>query len=306
MRRAKPSHEERLIDAAIVVIARYGYRQGSIARIVAQAGVSRATFYQHFEDKEACFLAAYRAVTERIQQDVRKVGSEERGGADPTGLRDVLARLLANADREPAAARVVLLEALAAGPAVRAEHEGFLGKLEGAIDSYLDERAAERGMRLEIPARSLLGGVVNVVASRVFRGETGRLGGLLDDLDAWLCAYLAPGRERRNRFTWAALNPNLGPPVAPEPSPLDRPPLRRSATNSAAVVASDQRQRLLAAIAVVVSRKGYEETTVADVVATAGVAREAFYEQFRSKEDVFLAAQAHAFQTSLSMAAEQF
>jgi len=59
---------------------------------------------------------------------------------------------------------------------------------------------------------------------------------------------------------------------------------------SAVDIASDQRARLLAAMANVVAAKGFAATTVADVVRDAGVSRSTFYELFSSKEACFLAA----------------
>src|SRR3954451_21654967 len=56
------------------------------------------------------------------------------------------------------------------------------------------------------------------------------------------------------------------------------------------VVQASQRGRLITAIAEVVAAKGYGATTVADVIGQAGVSRKTFYEQFRDKEDCFLAA----------------
>jgi AcrR family transcriptional regulator len=56
------------------------------------------------------------------------------------------------------------------------------------------------------------------------------------------------------------------------------------------VVLASQRGRMLAAMAEAVAEKGYAATTVADVIARAGVSRKTFYEQFRDKEDCFLAA----------------
>src|SRR5436853_4375001 len=56
------------------------------------------------------------------------------------------------------------------------------------------------------------------------------------------------------------------------------------------VVLASQRGRMLGAMADAVARKGYAATTVADVVAGAGVSRKTFYEHFRDKEECFLAA----------------
>ena len=57
-----------------------------------------------------------------------------------------------------------------------------------------------------------------------------------------------------------------------------------------AVVAASQRRRLLDAMAEVVAEQGYGETSVADVIARAGVSRRTFYELFTGREDCFLAA----------------
>ncbi len=54
-------------------------------------------------------------------------------------------------------------------------------------------------------------------------------------------------------------------------------------------VAADQRARLMLALADAVAEKGYVATSVADVLARAGVSRQTFYEQFASKLDCFLA-----------------
>lgn len=53
---------------------------------------------------------------------------------------------------------------------------------------------------------------------------------------------------------------------------------------------ASQRGRMLEAMAEVVAEKGYGPATVADVITKAGVSRKTFYEQFRDKEDCFLAA----------------
>lgn len=56
------------------------------------------------------------------------------------------------------------------------------------------------------------------------------------------------------------------------------------------LVTRSQRERLLAAVVRVTAEKGYEATTVADILEDAGVGRETFYEQFADKRDCMLAA----------------
>src|SRR5580700_6188724 len=49
----------RMLMAARQVAAQEGYARMSVERVVARAGVSRKTFYDLFENREECFLAAY-------------------------------------------------------------------------------------------------------------------------------------------------------------------------------------------------------------------------------------------------------
>src|ERR687883_326916 len=53
------SQRERMIDAMADVVAAKGYAATTVGDVVAGAGVSRKTFYEHFRDKEDCFLAAF-------------------------------------------------------------------------------------------------------------------------------------------------------------------------------------------------------------------------------------------------------
>jgi AcrR family transcriptional regulator len=66
-----------------------------------------------------------------------------------------------------------------------------------------------------------------------------------------------------------------------------------------AFVIQNQRDRILNAIAEEVARKGYVETTVADVVSRAGVSSRTFYDFFRDKAECFLAAYDAAIETLL-------
>jgi AcrR family transcriptional regulator len=73
-------------------------------------------------------------------------------------------------------------------------------------------------------------------------------------------------------------------PIEPERLPRGRHGLSREA------VAEDQRRRIMAAMTDVMAEQGYAATSVAAVIARAGVSRETFYQQFRSKLDCFLEA----------------
>src|SRR6202000_1747759 len=59
------TQRKRRIEAIVELAGQFGYQGLSIAQISARAGVSSATFYEQFADREECLLAAYRAGTER-------------------------------------------------------------------------------------------------------------------------------------------------------------------------------------------------------------------------------------------------
>ena len=303
MPRPRPDARERLIDGIVAAAARGGYGKANVARVVEQAGVSRATFYEEFSDKDDCFSAAYREVAGRVVRAV--TGENERSPS--VSAREILKRVLVAAEAEPAAARVFLIEALAAGSEVRERHERLLAAIARAIDRELD-RQGEGIPRLQIPARALLGGIANVVAVRVFAGETGRLTSLLDDLLAWIDSHAIPDSERRlNAAAWTQLGEGLEAPPAPlaPGDPDTRLPRGRGAL-APGEVGDAHRNRIIGAIAKLARQKGYTAMTVADMVAAASVTRESFYEIFRNKEEAFLATQAYGLQTSVALTASSF
>lgn len=296
---------ERLVEAMTVVAARHGYAEASVARVVKQAGMSRATFYEHFENRDDCFLAAFRRAAEPMREEL---GDGDGGHGEPERPRAVLGRTLALAEEHPAATRLILIEARAGDKRVRAEHEQLLDLTERAIELYLGA-AAERMPPIEIPIRALLGGIGNLIGTRVFRREAGGLGELLDDLLAWFGSYALPaGRRRMTQDEWLELG------AAWDGAGYESPsrqrdgrtlPRGRSAL-SPGQVASDHRERVVEAIAACVNERGYAATTVADLVAAAGITRGAFYEQFRNKEDAFLATQALGLERSAGLVASRF
>jgi AcrR family transcriptional regulator len=104
----------RLIDGLSAALAEKGYGDTTITDIVRCARVSKRTFYEYFEDKEACFLAAYRAGGERtllaIAQAVDPAGPwEEQVAAATSAYLRVLGE-------NAALTRTFLLEIQAAGP----------------------------------------------------------------------------------------------------------------------------------------------------------------------------------------------
>jgi AcrR family transcriptional regulator len=118
------SQRTRLLEAVGQAVAEKGYAAATIDDIVRGAGVSKKTFYEHFQDKLECFLAAYEKASDELYEHVRAaqdaagpaLRTAPEGGAwlarTHAGIRAYLRWLAA----EPALARVFLIEIAAAGP----------------------------------------------------------------------------------------------------------------------------------------------------------------------------------------------
>jgi AcrR family transcriptional regulator len=300
---AKGGQRDRLIESMTQVSARLGYREASVARVVEQAGVSRATFYEHFADREACFLAAFQIAAERIERALTRIEAEF-SPAYRTG--ELLDDLLTSMVRMPAATQVLLIEALAAGPTVRGAHERFIRNVESTFERWL-AGPGEYGYRLTITGRALMEGISGILLIRCFRGETAGLADLRDDLQTWIYSYVVPeDQPRLSPSDWRRLGAGMvaAADIDSEPEPR-RLPRGKSAT-SPEVVAAEQRERVLGAVGHLCRTQGFAATTVADLVKDAGVTREAFYGMFRNKEEAFLAAQTAAMERGIARVAARF
>jgi AcrR family transcriptional regulator len=116
---ARPQRAK-LLDAMVRAVADKGYEAATVADAVRLARVSRGTFYELFQSKEACLAAAYRAGTEVLE---RRVAEAARGAQDwREELRRGIRAYLRTLDGEPVFARVYLLE----WPAVGAERDAAM------------------------------------------------------------------------------------------------------------------------------------------------------------------------------------
>lgn len=299
----KVEPRERLIDAMTQTAARHGYGDASVARVIEQAGVSRATFYEHFADKEACFLAAFERAAERIVLGLERIDTE-----CPPALRapELVDDLLMNMVSGPAAARILLVEALAGGPAVRAAHRRMMLTVETMLERWL--AVPDNELRLAISGRALMEGIGDTLVLRIFRGETAQLNDLRNDLLIWIGSYARPAeRPHLEPAWWRQMGSGLAssrPELVAYDSPRKLPRGKSAAAPEA--VAAGQRERILSAVAQLAGTVGYSAMTVADIVKTGAVTREAFYDTFRSKEDAFLAAQIVGLERAIALTAAGF
>ena len=138
---------ERLLAAMLHAAAELGYLETNVQDVIDRAGVSRPTFYEHFSNKEDCFLAAFDSSSARLR---KKIDAAVHKGGDiwRDRVRYGLEALLRFATREPDTARTLVVEARAASAAaVRRRVE-----LLDGFAQCLDEQA--RDLLLDPPART--------------------------------------------------------------------------------------------------------------------------------------------------------
>lgn len=112
----RTNQRQRLLRAMVEVTARLGYRHVTVADVTAQAGVSRKTFYEHFENRDACLLACLQAAAGLVTEHLSAATAQEEHPA--RALAALVDSYFSLVRDQPALARTVLVESFALGPAV--------------------------------------------------------------------------------------------------------------------------------------------------------------------------------------------
>ncbi|WP_320672583.1 TetR/AcrR family transcriptional regulator [Patulibacter defluvii] len=171
------NQKERILRAVIDVTSVAGYGDMSVEDIIGTAGVSRRTFYDHYANKEAAFLAAYDDAVGRLQDDMRAAfDSADDVIARTTGALAVLIDRLAS---DPAMAEMCVVEVLAAGPQAVARRDDTMRRLATLINEGV---ALLSGPTNSLTAETIVGGIHEVVYARVLRGELDQLRDAIPDL----------------------------------------------------------------------------------------------------------------------------
>lgn len=183
----------RLLDALAVCIAEEGYRRTTVAGIVRRARTSRRTFYAHFSDKEACFVAL---LTEANAWMIRRISA----AVDPaqpweTQVRQAVEAWIAAAESAPALTVSWIRDVPALGDAARALQRDMMDAFITMIQTLCDTaelRAAGVGPVSRLLAIMLLGGLRELMATTVEDG--GRIGDVADLAARAAIALLGPAR----------------------------------------------------------------------------------------------------------------
>ncbi len=187
---------ERILAAMTAAAAEEGYRRLSVQSVLERAGVSRPTFYEHFADKEDCFLAALDAAGERFYE---RISEAAQIGADwRARLRSGIVELVSLVAEQPDAARMLIIEGRAASPSALDHRDALLDRFASCVARTVGDEVSEPAAASGLTPVGVIGGIESLLYSRLYRDE-------LDDL-----ASLVPS------LMYFAVLPYLGPEAAQE------------------------------------------------------------------------------------------
>ena len=192
----------RLLAAALEVVSEVGYAGMSMARVTSRAGVSRGVFYDLFEDREDCFLAAFDDAVARIAAVAQPAYERERGWREQ--VRAGLSSVLECIGDEPGLGSLLIVDALSAGPRVLQRRARCLETLTTIVDQGRlevkrgrESLAADPG-RSVLTAEGVLGAVLSVLHARLLEHNDGPLVELCNELMALIVLpYLGSAAARK-------------------------------------------------------------------------------------------------------------
>jgi len=184
------NQRERIVTALVDTVAERGYNATTVADITKAAAVSRRTFYEHFDDKEACFLAAYEMVAEHIVASMR--AAAESFEEWPQQVRAALATMLRFLAGEPELARLCMIEPISAGGEIAARHRASMQDLVEILKAGRPEHGGAHPLP-EATEETLVGGIVSLIVREISADRTAELESLLPDLvELTLAPYVGP------------------------------------------------------------------------------------------------------------------
>jgi AcrR family transcriptional regulator len=189
------TQRSRMLNSAVAVISEHGYDEMSVSRITGTAGVSRRTFYDLFEDREDCFLAAFEEALLRARG--LALAGYAQPGSWPERVRSALLDLLRFLDQEPGMRSLLILDALKAGPRVGARRVEALGELSRALHESGSRTKTARVLP-PLTGEGVVGAVLGVIHTRLLAERPGAMLELLNPLMAMIVLpYLGHAAAQR-------------------------------------------------------------------------------------------------------------
>ena len=163
----------RLMSAAAQVFARLGYAEASAEAISREAGMSKATFYEHFANKEQCILALFDESAEVVLRAV--AAAMDGAGPRPEARRRAGVHAFVGALVDfPAQARTLLVEIIGAGPGAARRRDAVMEEVADMIFTTNAQAADALGtprLASHDDAYAIVGAIVELAARQLRHGR---------------------------------------------------------------------------------------------------------------------------------------
>jgi AcrR family transcriptional regulator len=187
---------QRLFSAAASVFARSGYADASAEAIAREAGMSKATFYEHFDNKEDCIVALFDAAVGVLDGAMRAAGEAQAASDLRTRVQATVRAFLQVLSDYPDESQTLLVEIVGAGPRAMERRDRALDAVAEYIEE-LNREDAERGRspRLASPldAYAITGAVVELASRQIRTGVPGDIRELEPIVERLILGLLAAG-----------------------------------------------------------------------------------------------------------------
>jgi AcrR family transcriptional regulator len=194
---AAEDQRRRILRATGELVAKRGYADVTVARIVKAAHVSFKTFYRHFSGKEECFLALFDTVMADASAQIEAALAALPEAPWPERVIAALRAFFAVILADPLVARAVIVEAPTAGPVIVERYQAAMNGLSPLLRE--GRRHAEPGVPLPATLEdTLAGGVLWSAYQRLSVGEVDRIEPLLPEAVQFLLRpYLGDAEAAR-------------------------------------------------------------------------------------------------------------
>jgi AcrR family transcriptional regulator len=176
------SQRARILDAVTRAVVDKGYARVTVADVVARAEVSRRTFYEQFQNKEDCFLAAYEAGAQAVMSDiVAALSAVSPAEGWRTRTRLALEAFTDSLAASPEFARVFFVDILGAGHRaveLRQRVYDLFSERLGLLALRASQEDASIGAVPDLVLRALVGGIGELVQRHILTEGAASLGEL--------------------------------------------------------------------------------------------------------------------------------
>jgi AcrR family transcriptional regulator len=277
--RERVAHHQRmrLMGAMLHACNQHGFADVTISELATLASVSYRDFYEHFPSKDACFLATHDFI---VEEGTIRIAAAFRAHDDwRKGLLAGFDAYFAVVQEEPAAAHLVIVDALTAGPQAREHRREAMAGFERMLREGL-EQAGRKTLVDDVTISAVIAGTRRVVYRYLRDGRVDELehasGPIMELLMLlWEAAERQPLPAPKNTAEEA---------VRPATLPADAPP----------------RERILTAVVELSVADGYTGLSLPAIAKTARCSMQTFYKHFASKEEAFTEALSRAQNAALA------